>query len=74
MSFCKFVIKREITNPGDLEIKLLNVIGQVIYEEGLSKFAGAYQKTIDVGKYAKGVYTLQLISDEGAINRKIIVE
>ncbi|MBW8050924.1 MAG: T9SS type A sorting domain-containing protein, partial [Cytophagales bacterium] len=70
----EFIIEMEITQPKDLEIKLLNAIGQVIYEEGLNKYAGKYQKTIDVGKQATGIYTLQLLSDEGIINRKIIIE
>ena len=64
----------EITEPQELEIKLLNVIGQVIYEEGLNQYTGKYQKTIDISKQATGIYTLQLISNEGIINKKIIIE
>lgn len=67
-------IEMEITKAQDLELKLLNVVGQVIYEEKLNKYVGNYQKVIDVGVYAKGVYTLQLLSDEGVINRKVVVE
>jgi len=70
----EFVIEMEITKTQDMEIKLLNVIGQVIYEEKLSKYSGAYQKTIDVGKQAAGIYTLQLITEKGTMNKKIIVE
>ena len=33
-----------------------------------------YQKAVDVGEYAKGIYNLQLLSDEGIINKKIVVE
>ncbi len=70
----EFVIEMEITEPQELEIKLLNVIGQVIYEEGLNQYTGKYQKTIDISKQATGIYTLQLISNEGIINKKIIIE
>lgn len=69
----EFIIEMEITNPQDLEIKLLNVIGQVIYEEKLSKFSGVYQKTIDVGKQAAGIYNLQILTENGTINKKLII-
>ncbi len=70
----EFIIEMNITKPTDLEIKLLNVIGQVIYQEKLNKYVGAYQKTIDVSEYAKGIYNLQLLGGEGTVNRKIVVE
>ena len=70
----EFIIEMNITKATDLEIKLIDVIGKVIYTENLSKYVGAYQKTIDVGEYAKGIYNLQLLSNEGLINKKIVVE
>ena len=56
------------------EIKLLNTIGQVIYVEKLDKIKGAYQTKIDMSAYPKGIYTLRIISNEGVINKKIVVE
>ncbi len=50
------------------------MVGQIVYEESINKFSGKYQKAINIGKHAKGVYTLQLINDEGTVNRKIVVE
>ena len=70
----EFIIEIEISKPVNLEIKLLNVIGQIIYREKLNKFSGVYQKTIDIGKQAIGIYTLQLISGEAVINKKIVLE
>ncbi|MBW8049631.1 MAG: T9SS type A sorting domain-containing protein [Cytophagales bacterium] len=74
----EFII--EIKNPRGfqnlvgLEIKLLNTIGQVIYEEKLNKIKGTYQTKIDLSGYAKGIYTLTITSNEGVINKKIIIE
>ena len=31
-------------------------------------------KEIDLSPHAKGVYTLQLITDEGAINKKLVIQ
>jgi PKD repeat protein len=70
----EFVIEIEFTKPTDLDIELLNVIGQVIYEENLNKYAGAYKKSIDVGNNETGIYILQLITEKGTINKKIIIE
>ena len=67
----EFVIKMNVTKSSDLQIKLFDVIGQVIYEEKLDKYVGNYQNTIDVSNHAKGVYTLQLITEKGTINKKI---
>ncbi len=70
----EFIIEMNITKATDLEIKLLDVIGKVIYEEKLNKYVGAYQKSIYVGDISKGIYNLQLLGGEGIINKKIIIE
>ncbi len=70
----EFIIEMNITKAIDLEIKLLDVIGKVIYQEKLNKYVGAYQNKIYVGEYAKGIYNLQFISEKGTINKKIVVE
>ena len=57
-----------------IEIKLLNTIGEVIYEEKINKIKGTYQTKIDISRYAKGIYTLKIISNEGVINNNIIIE
>jgi len=36
--------------------------------------AGIYKKTIDVGNFASGIYTLQLITEKGITNKKVIVK
>ncbi len=59
----------------DLEIGLYNQLGQRVYFESLTDFAGEYNKTFDWNNVSKGLYTLR-ISD--AQNRqfvsKLIVE
>ena len=68
----EFVI--EVTKLQEIEIKLLNVIGQVLYKEKLNKYSGVNQKTINVGDQAAGIYTLQLITDQTTMNKRIIIE
>ena len=70
----QFVIEMELAKPLELELELLNVIGQAVYKESLGKVSGVYQKQLDLKALAKGIYTLQLISEEGTVTRKIILE
>lgn len=59
----------------DLEIGLYNQLGQRVYFESLTDFAGEYNKTFDWTDVAKGLYTLR-ISDaqNNQFVSKLIVE
>ncbi len=48
----------EAANNANYNVKIMNAIGQVVYEESLSNFNGIYSKAIDITKYGKGVYIL----------------
>ena len=57
-----------------LSIRVMNIVGEVIYEESLEEFVGEYTKQINLGDYSKGVYLLEL-SHKNEINfRKIILD
>jgi hypothetical protein len=49
--------------------KLININGQVVYTENVSNKTNA---TIDMNAFAKGVYTLQIVSDNGVATQKVI--
>ena len=57
-----------------LEIKIINILGQEIFREALKQFSGIYKKVLDFEEYGTGIYQLQLKTDEGTINRKVLVE
>ena len=40
----------------DLDVRVVNVVGEVIYTENLEQFVGEYTKAIDLATYTKGVY------------------
>ncbi|MBN4072143.1 T9SS type A sorting domain-containing protein [Flavobacteriales bacterium AH-315-E23] len=68
----------EVNDIGELksaQIKITNVIGQVVYWEDINQNSGAFQMTVDLGGYTAGLYTLQLLSgNEILISKKIILE
>ena len=63
-----------MTKREDLQITVANITGQVVYQENLKAVSGKYQKAIDLSNYAKGIYMLKLISAQGTINRKIVIQ
>jgi len=68
------IIKINIAKNQNIEIRLLSLSGQVLYEEKPGQLIGAYQKKIDLKGYAKGIYYLQIITDTEVINREIVFE
>ena len=53
-----------------INVKVVNVIGEVMYSESLEEFQGTYEQGIDLIGKAKGVYFLEITTDIGGINKK----
>jgi len=70
----EFTIEINLANGQDMELKIVNMLGEEVYFEKLKQFKGTYLKQIDLSTYSTGVYNLQLSSSEGIINKKLIVE
>ena len=58
----------------DLEVRIINVIGEVIYTENLNEFVGEYNKQVDLSTYAKGFYFLEITTNDGVVNKKLILQ
>ncbi len=56
-----------------LMVRVVNVSGQIVYTDAVGQYTGQYKNTIDLSYVAKGVYFIQLITDDGLINRKIVL-
>jgi hypothetical protein len=57
-----------------LQLRVLNIVGEVVYTENLEQFVGEYTKQISIGNNARGVYFLEITDNQGTINKKIIVQ
>ena len=57
-----------------IEVKIINVIGEVVYTENLEQFVGEYTKQVDLATYTKGIYFLEITTDNGVINKKLILQ
>jgi hypothetical protein len=58
----------------NLEVKVLNMVGELVYTEGLEQFIGEYTKSINMSNYTKGVYFLEITTNNGVVNKKIVLQ
>jgi hypothetical protein len=58
----------------DLRVRILNVVGEVIASEDLQQFIGEYTKQINLVDNAKGIYFLEIETNDGIINKKLILQ
>ncbi|MFM2369947.1 MAG: hypothetical protein RL619_2264 [Bacteroidota bacterium] len=61
--------KNEINN-----IKVSNILGQVVYEENVIDTTPGTTKSIDLSKYGNGIYIINVSNDKGTSNYKVILE
>ena len=57
-----------------LSIRVINIVGEVVYTESLEHFVGEYTKQINIGDNSKGIYFLEITDNSGTINKKIILQ
>jgi hypothetical protein len=58
----------------ELKIRVLNSLGQTIFNDFKNQFVGEYTKQLNLENYTKGVYLLEIQTGEDIINKKIILK
>jgi hypothetical protein len=58
----------------DLRVRILNVVGELIISEDLDQFVGEYTKQINLKENAKGIYFLEINTNDGVVNKKLILQ
>jgi len=58
----------------NLDVRVINVFGEVIVSEELDQFLGEYSKQINLEKNAKGIYFLEIETNDGMVNKKLILQ
>lgn len=69
----RFTLQLETRTRANLDISLLNTLGQKIYSQNVPGFIGRLTQSINPGKIAPGIYYLQVIHDKKRYIKKIIV-
>jgi hypothetical protein len=56
-----------------VELSILNVIGSVVYRETLSELNDRYTKTLDLSKFANGLYYVKLETGGNSQMCKLVI-
>jgi hypothetical protein len=62
-----------VEEKSNLIIKLVTLTGQTCYTEEMQAFSGIYQQDIAVSSLPAGLYFLEITSQKGTTNKKILV-
>ena len=69
-----FNITFKVEQKQNLKVRILNVIGEEVYKENLQQFVGEYVKSINLEQYNKAIYFLEIETNNGVINKKLILQ
>ena len=58
----------------NLDIKIINSIGETIYIENLQNYYGDYNKSLNLDDYPKAIYFLEITTNDGIINKKLVLQ
>lgn len=58
----------------DIQIKIINNIGKIIYLNYIASFSNSYKENIDLSSHASGVYFVEIISASEKITKKFIIK
>ena len=63
----------DVEKAGLLEVKLINLNGQIIKNEVVNNFNGQYKQSFDLSNEVKGIYILSIVSEKGKVNKKVVL-
>jgi hypothetical protein len=69
----RFMLDFTVSKKGDLDITIVNAIGQRVFTNRTPGFIGRYTKQVDAGRLAPGVYLLQIHHDHKSYLKKLVV-
>jgi hypothetical protein len=69
-----FTIEFTATTAIDVSFSVLNVLGQEIPLNKIKATIGINKQQFDLSGFAKGVYYLKLISENGIMDKKVVLE
>jgi len=69
-----FYLKFKSTINQHIILRIISIIGEEIYSEFLNNYTGEFSKNINLRNKSKGVYYLEIITSNGVINKKLILQ
>ena len=70
----EFNISFDLENKQDVYLSITNYLGEVVFTEELKDQQGQYDKTVDLGNKANGIYMMNITTNNQNINQKIVIQ
>ena len=70
----EFNISFDLESRQDVYLTITNYLGEMIFTKELKDQEGQYNKTIDLGNKANGIYMLNITTNNQNINQKIVIQ
>lgn len=67
-------IKFTVDEVNFLEVRVMNAMGQLVYQDIENAFSGTYRNSFSVNGLATGSYMLQVVTDKAIVNKKVMVK
>lgn len=55
------------------ELRVLNVIGTVVYRETITELDNRFTRTVDLSRFASGLYYVKIDGDNSSVMRKLVI-
>ena len=69
-----FTISAENLAAKKVEIRIMNVIGNEVLHEVITNSDTSFSKTVDLNKFAKGLYYVKLETDKYSVVRRVVIK
>ncbi len=69
-----FNLRAELSKPADVNLRITNVLGQVVWQYGAGRQIGTISNEIDLRNMSKGVYILELTAGDNRVYKNLIVD
>jgi hypothetical protein len=57
-----------------IEVRVLNTIGEIVFIDNRIDFIGEYSHQFNLKDYSKGIYFLEIKTENGFVNKKLILQ
>ncbi len=70
----EFILSYNLPGESKVQVKLMNLIGEIVYESNETNLAGEHAGKISLAQLPKGVYALCLSTGHGVAVKKVVVD
>lgn len=70
----RFTIAFNIKEPEQISVRLVNAVGQVVFEDKQTKFSGDYKRQLNLEAAPSGVYILHVALEDKTVSRRVIIQ